>query len=114
MSIGFVYGVIYEIYSLLVDPTDFLALGLYYPLRISFTTEVIFLASSFAYDLPRVAIHAFLEGPIHGSLRYPMPGSPEDPLNGAGEAGRGASWRERSLDAQQAEGESRTKAIRGN
>ena len=82
MSIGFVYGVIYEIYSLLVDPTDFLALGLYYPLRISFTTEVIFLASSFAYDLPRVAIHAFLEGPFHGSLRYPMHGSPEDPMNG--------------------------------
>ena len=68
MSIGFVYGVIYEIYSLLVDPTDFLALGLYYPLRISFTTEVLFLASSFALDLPRVSIHASLEEPIHGSL----------------------------------------------
>ena len=82
MSIGFVYGVIYEIYSLLVDPTDFLALGVYYPLRISFTTEVLFLASTFALDLPRVAIHASLEGPIHGSLRYPMHGSPEDPMNG--------------------------------
>ena len=61
MSIGFVYGVIYEIYSSLVDPTDFLALGVYYPLRISFTTEVLFLASTFfAHDLSRLAIHASL------------------------------------------------------
>ena len=82
MSIGFVYGLIYEIYSLLVDPTDFLALGVHYPLRISFTTEVLFLASSFAHDLSRVAIHASLEGPIHGSLRYPIHGSPEDPMHG--------------------------------
>jgi len=74
MSIGFVYGVIYDIYSLLVDPTDFLALGVHYPLRISFTTEVLFLASSFAHDLSRLVIHASLEGPIHGS--------PEDPMNG--------------------------------
>ena len=82
MSIVFVYGVIYEIYSLLVDPTDFLALGVHYPLRMNFTTEVLFLASSFAHDLSRLAIHASLEGPIHGSLRYPMYGSPEDPMNG--------------------------------
>lgn len=82
MSIGFVYGMIYEIYSLLVDPTDFLALGVCYPLSISFTTEVLFLASSFAHDLSRLAIHASLEGPIHGSLRYPIHGSPEDPMNG--------------------------------
>ena len=82
MSIGFVYGVIYEIYSSLVDPTDFLALGVHYPLRISFTTEELSLASIFAHDLPRVAIHASLGGPIHGSLRYPMHGSPEDPMNG--------------------------------
>ena len=73
---------IYEIYSRLVDPTDFLALGVYYPLRISFTREVLFLTSTFALDLPRVAIHASLEGPIHGSLRYPMHGSPEYPMNG--------------------------------
>ena len=82
MSIGFVYGVIYDIYSSLVDPTDFLALGEHYPLRISFTTEVLFLDSTFAHDLSRLAIHASLEGPIHGSLRYPMHGSPEDPMNG--------------------------------
>ena len=88
MSIGFVYGVIYEIYSSLVDPTDFLALGVYYPLRISFTTEVLFLASSFALDLLRVAIHASLEEPIHGSLRYPMHGSLERTMNG----GLNALW----------------------
>ena len=82
MSIGFVYGVIYEIYSLLIDPIDFLALGVHYSLRISFIKEVLFLASTFALDLPRAAIHASLEGPIHGSLRYPMHGSPEDPMNG--------------------------------
>lgn len=82
MSIGFVYGVIYDIYSSLVDPTDFLALGEHYPLRMNFTIEVLFLTSTFALDLPRVAIHASLEGPIHGSLRYPMHGSPEDPMNG--------------------------------
>ena len=83
MSIGFIYRVIYEIYSPLVDPTDFLALGVHYPLRISFTAEVLFLASSFAHDLSRLAIHASLEGPIHGSHRYPMHGSPEDPMNGS-------------------------------
>ena len=53
MSIGSVYGMIYEIYSPLVDPTYFLALGVHYPLRISFTTEVLFLASTFAHALPR-------------------------------------------------------------
>ena len=65
MSIGFVYEVIYEIYSSFVDPANFLALGMHYPLRISFTTEVLSLAFTFAHDLPRVAIHTSLEGPIH-------------------------------------------------
>jgi len=88
MSIGFVYGMIYEIYSRLVDPTDFLALGVYYPLRISFTTEVLFLASSFAHDLSRLAIHASLEGPIYWALWEPQPGGPRDPLDGGGGRGR--------------------------
>ena len=67
MSIGFVYGVIYDIYSSLVDPTDFLALGVHYPLRISFTTEVLFLASTFAHAL---------------SLDEPFMPPPRDPFMG--------------------------------